>query len=56
MNLNFLPIKLSGLGIVSLKTCAPLAFAAASEASDTLLAPLLDQGTETTNQTVPLWR
>jgi hypothetical protein len=42
VNLNFLPIKLSGLGILSFKTCAPLAFAAASEASDTLLAPLLD--------------
>lgn len=47
-----LPIKLGGLGILSFKTCAPLAFAAASEASDTLLAPLLDQDTDTTNQTV----
>ncbi|GFZ44347.1 hypothetical protein JCM24511_02069 [Saitozyma sp. JCM 24511] len=47
-----LPIKLGGLGILSFKTCAPLAFAVASEASDTLLAPLLDQYTDTTNQTV----
>ncbi|GFZ50354.1 hypothetical protein JCM24511_08111, partial [Saitozyma sp. JCM 24511] len=52
VNLNFLPIKLSGLGILSFKTCAPLAFAAASEASDTLLAPLLDQDINTANQTV----
>jgi hypothetical protein len=38
-----LSIKLGGLGILSYKTCAPLAYAAASEASDTLLAPVLDQ-------------
>ncbi|GFZ50366.1 hypothetical protein JCM24511_08123, partial [Saitozyma sp. JCM 24511] len=47
---------LGGLGILSFKTCTPLAFAAASKASDTLLAPLLDQDTDTTNQTVLLKR
>jgi hypothetical protein len=47
-----LPVKLGGLGILSFKTCAPLAFAAASDASDTLLAPLLDQDNDTANQTV----
>jgi hypothetical protein len=47
-----LPIKLGGLSILSLNTCAPLAFAAAPEASVTLLAPLLDQDTDITNQTV----
>ncbi|GFZ46026.1 hypothetical protein JCM24511_03760 [Saitozyma sp. JCM 24511] len=47
-----LPVKLGGLGILSCKTCAPLSFAAASEASDTLRAPLPDQDTGTTYQTV----
>jgi hypothetical protein len=47
-----LPIKLSGLGILSFKACGPLAFAAASEASDTFLAPLLDQDTDNANQAV----
>jgi hypothetical protein len=47
-----LPVKLGGLGVLSFKTCAPLAYAAASEASDTLLAPLLDQDIDTANQTV----
>jgi hypothetical protein len=47
-----LPAKLGGLGILSFKTCAPLAFAAASEASETLLPPLLDQDIDITNQTV----
>jgi hypothetical protein len=47
-----LPIKLGGLVILSVKTWAPLAFAASSEASDTLLAPLLDQDTDTANHTV----
>jgi hypothetical protein len=41
------PITLGGVGILSFMTCAPLAFAAASEASDTLLAPLLDQEIDT---------
>jgi hypothetical protein len=43
-----LPVKLGGLGFLSFKTSAPLSFAAASEASDTLLAPHID----TANQTV----
>jgi hypothetical protein len=47
-----LPIKLGGLGILSFKTCAPLEFAAASEASDSLLAPLLDQDIDAANQAV----
>jgi hypothetical protein len=47
-----LSIKLGGLGILSYKTCAPLAYAAASEASDTLLAPVLDQDIDTANRTV----
>jgi hypothetical protein len=47
-----LPVRLGGLGILPFKTCAPLAFAAPSEASDSLLAPLLDQDTDTANQTV----
>jgi hypothetical protein len=47
-----LPVKLGGLGILSLQTCAPRAFAAASEASDTLLAPLLGHDTDTANQTI----
>ncbi|RSH89804.1 hypothetical protein EHS25_001790 [Saitozyma podzolica] len=47
-----LPAKLGGLGNLSFKTCAPLAYAAASEASDSLLAPLLDQDTDNANQTV----
>jgi hypothetical protein len=36
-----LPIRMGGLGILSFETCAPEAFAAASEQSDLLLAPLL---------------
>jgi hypothetical protein len=47
-----LPVKLGGLGILSFKTCAPLAFTAASEASDSLLASLLDQDIDTTNRSV----
>jgi hypothetical protein len=47
-----LPVKLGALGILSFKTCAPLAIAAASDASDSLLAPLLDQDIYTANQIV----
>jgi hypothetical protein len=47
-----LPVKLSGLGILSFHTCAPLSLAAASEASDTLLSSLLDQEIDKANQTV----
>ncbi|RSH94155.1 hypothetical protein EHS25_003958 [Saitozyma podzolica] len=47
-----LPAKLGGLGILSFKRGAPLAFAAASEAADTLLAPLLDQDIDAASQTV----
>jgi hypothetical protein len=36
-----LPIKMGGLGILSYKTVAPHAYAAASEAADTTLAPIL---------------
>jgi hypothetical protein len=36
-----LPAKLGGLGILSMLECAPLAYAAASEASDRTLQPLL---------------
>jgi hypothetical protein len=36
-----LPIKMGGLGILSYKTVAPLAYAAASEAADHTLAPIL---------------
>jgi hypothetical protein len=36
-----LPVKLGGLGLLSYRTCAPLAYAAASETSDKLLEPLL---------------
>jgi hypothetical protein len=36
-----LPVKLGGLGLLSYKTCAPLAYAAASETSDRLLESLL---------------
>jgi hypothetical protein len=36
-----LPAKLGGLGILSMLECAPHAFAAASEASDRILHPLL---------------
>jgi hypothetical protein len=50
-----LPTKLGGLGILSLKACPPLAFAAASEASDTLLTPLLHQDIDIINQTV-IWQ
>jgi hypothetical protein len=45
-SLIHLPIKLGGLGILSFKTCAPLAFAASSEASDALLGPLLGLATD----------
>jgi hypothetical protein len=41
-----LPIKLGGLGILTFKTYAQLAFAASSEASDALLVPLLGQNTD----------
>lgn len=47
-----LPIKLGGLGILSVKTCAPLAYAAVSEASNALLAPLLGHDIDTANQRV----
>jgi hypothetical protein len=40
-----LPIKRGGLGILSYKTVAPHAYAAASEAADTTLAPILTPGT-----------
>ncbi|GFZ48405.1 hypothetical protein JCM24511_06153 [Saitozyma sp. JCM 24511] len=46
-----LPVNLGSLGMLSFKTCAPLAFAAASEASDTFLTPLLDQDNDTPNHT-----
>jgi hypothetical protein len=46
-----LQVKLGGLGILSFKICAPFPYAPASEA-DTLISPLLDQDTDTTNQTV----
>jgi len=36
-----LPVKLGGLGLLSHSTCAPLAFAAASETSDRMLESLL---------------
>jgi hypothetical protein len=40
-----LPIKMGGIGILSYKTVAPHAYAAASEAADTTLAPILTPGT-----------
>ncbi|GFZ52412.1 hypothetical protein JCM24511_10185 [Saitozyma sp. JCM 24511] len=40
-----LPIKMGGLGILSYKTVAPHAYAAASEAADATLAPILTPGT-----------
>jgi hypothetical protein len=40
-----LPIKMGGIGILSYKTVAPQAYAAASEAADTTLAPILNPGT-----------
>ncbi|GFZ52439.1 hypothetical protein JCM24511_10212, partial [Saitozyma sp. JCM 24511] len=40
-----LPIKMGGLGILSYKTVAPHAYAAASEGADTTLAPILTPGT-----------
>jgi hypothetical protein len=49
------PVKLGGPGILSLMTCAPLAFAASSEASDTFLGSLLGQDIDTAYQT-PLWQ
>jgi hypothetical protein len=36
-----LPVKMGGLGLLSYKTCAPLAYAAASETSDKLLESIL---------------
>jgi hypothetical protein len=39
-----LPIEMGGLGILSYKTVAPHAYAAASEAADTTLAPILTPG------------
>jgi hypothetical protein len=39
--LTSLPIKMGGLGILSYKTLAPHAYAAASEAADTVLPPNL---------------
>jgi hypothetical protein len=39
-----LPIKMGGIGILSYKTVAPHAYAAASEAADTTLAPILTPG------------
>jgi hypothetical protein len=36
-----LPVKMGGLGLLSHKTCAPLAYAAASETSDKMLESLL---------------
>jgi hypothetical protein len=39
-----LPIKIGGLGILSYKTVAPQAYAAASEAADVTLAPILTPG------------
>jgi hypothetical protein len=36
-----LPIKMGGVGILSYKTVAPHAYAAASEAADITLAPIL---------------
>jgi hypothetical protein len=41
------PIKMGGLGILSYKMVAPHAYAAASEAADTTLAPILTPGTLT---------
>jgi hypothetical protein len=40
-----LPIKMGGLGILSYKMVAPHAYAAASEAADAALAPILTPGT-----------
>jgi hypothetical protein len=39
-----LPINMGGLGILSYKTVAPHAYAAASEAVDLTLAPVLEPG------------
>ena len=39
-----LPIKMGGLGVLSYKTVAPHAYAAASEAADATLAPILTPG------------
>lgn len=50
--LNLLPVKRGGLGVLSFKTCAPLAFSGASEASDTLLAPLLGHDTDAATQAI----
>ena len=36
-----LPVRMGGLGILSYKTVAPQAYAAASEAADSTLAPIL---------------
>jgi hypothetical protein len=36
-----LPVRLGGLGLLSHETCAPLAFAAASEVADRILEPLI---------------
>jgi hypothetical protein len=47
-----LPIKLPGFGILSFKTCAPLAYAAVSEASKALLGALLSHDIDITNQPV----
>jgi hypothetical protein len=40
-NILSLPVKMGGLGLLSYKTCAPLAYAAASETSDKLLESLM---------------
>jgi hypothetical protein len=47
-----LPTKLGGVGILSFKTCAPLAYAAVPEASNALLGTLLGHDIDIANQTV----
>jgi hypothetical protein len=47
-----LSMKPGNLGILSFKTCAPLAYAAASEGADSLLAPRFDQDIGPVNETI----